>query len=224
MAFDADDTLWDCQSHFDKVERDYAKLLSAYADEEEVSRQLFETETKNMPLLGYGAKAFTLSLVENAVRVSQGRVSAEEIARIVDLGKSLLQLSAEPLPGVEATLRALQNMGKYHLAVLTKGELSDQEGKLRRSGLELFFDAVSIVSTKTQDSFLDLCNQFSVPPSALCMVGNSLPSDITPALAVGGAAIHIPFHTQWAHETAEPFEHPMLRTVERFEEIMDVLG
>ena len=108
LAFDADDTLWDCQGHFDNVEKAYAQLLAPYADEPTVAEMLFQTETANMPLLGYGSKAFTLSLVENAVKVSRGQIAAADVLRIVELGKSLLTLPATPLPEVRPTLEALR--------------------------------------------------------------------------------------------------------------------
>lgn len=133
IAFDADDTLWDCQSHFAAAERRYCDLLKPYAAEEEVSASLFCTETANMPLLGYGCKAFTLSLIENAVAVSGGRISGSAIGEIVNLGKELLNIPATPLPGVERTLASFHAEGRYRLVVFTKGELLDQENKLRRS-------------------------------------------------------------------------------------------
>ena len=145
IAFDADDTLWALQNYFEEVEHEYCELLSEYGNEKEISAALLETEGKNMSDLGYGCKAFTISLVENAVKVSHGKVEANVIAQIVDLGKSLLHLDAKPLEGVEKTIaclkdRFIQNAGnaslKYKLAVFTKGELMDQENKLWRSGLQ----------------------------------------------------------------------------------------
>lgn len=223
MAFDADDTLWDCQSYFEQVEQDYCELLSEYASARDISASLFETETANMAELGYGSKAFTLSLVENAVRVSRGRLTAYQTDNILRLGRSLLRLPATPLEGVASTLDRLRRSGRFRLAVFTKGELLDQENKLRRSGLERFFDVVSIVSDKTETSYRRLCHELEVEPGELCMVGNSFRSDIAPALAVGACAIHVPFHVTWKHEEAEPFSHERLVTVERFEQVGDVV-
>lgn len=220
IAFDADDTLWDCQSHFVAVERRYQELLSPYADAEHVSGELFRTESSNMELLGYGTKAFTLSLVENAVAVSGGRVSAAVIGEIVALGKSLLRLPATPLPGVRETLAALRGR---RLVLFTKGELLDQENKLRRSGLEGFFSHVEIVSDKTEREYLALCRHISVSPDHLLMVGNSFRSDIAPALAVGAWAAHIPFHVTWQLEITEEFGHERLRRLSRFSELPDLL-
>lgn len=233
VAFDADDTLWDCQGYFDRVEQAYCRVLAPYADAETVSRTLFSTESRNMPLTGYGSKAFTLSLIENAVSVSGGKVKGTEISRILELGYSLLRLPATPLPGVEATLQKLRQRGgetvgqgtarRYRLAVFTKGELMDQENKLHRSGLYDLFDVVAICSDKTSKSFLRLCHELKVDPTELCMVGNSLKSDIAPALAIGAKAVHIPFSTTWKHEEADPIEDPRLRTVSSFQDLLTLL-
>lgn len=235
IAFDADDTLWALQDCFEEVENEYCDLLADYGSKEEISAALFETESGNMADLGYGVKAFIISLVENAVKVSQGRVPAPLIARIVELGKSLLHVDAKPLEGVEKTLSALREKkttdgsevgagdGKYRLAVFTKGELMDQENKLWRSGLQRYFDVVSIVSDKSPEAYRHLCKELGVTPAELVMVGNSFKSDIAPALKIGAAAIHIPFHTIWAHEKTEEFSHERLRRISRFEEILDIL-
>ena len=223
IAFDADDTLWALQNYFEEVEEAYCELLADYGNKEEISASLFETECGNMEDLGYGVKAFTISLVENAVKVSQGKVSALLIGRIVELGKTLLRLDARPLEGVEPTLMRLRETRHYRLAVFTKGELKDQENKLWRSGLQRYFDVVSIVSDKTPEAYRRLCNELQVTPEELVMVGNSFKSDIMPALKIGASAIHIPFHTTWAHENAEEFAHERLRRICRFDEILNFL-
>lgn len=149
VAFDADDTLWDCQGAFCAVEHALAKLLSPYAEADEVLRVLAATERRNMPLTGYGAKAFTLSMVEAAVGVSRGCVGGEEIDEVLRLGRRLMELPATPLPGVEATLRRVREVVSCPVVVFTKGELRDQEGKMDRSGLRRWFDDVVTVDDKT---------------------------------------------------------------------------
>ena len=221
IAFDADDTLWALQNYFEDVEHEYCLLLAEYGKEKEISAALFETESKNMPDLGYGCKAFTISLVENAIKVSHGKVEANVIAQIVDLGKSLLHLDAKPLEGVEQTLAYIRKMRKYKLAVFTKGELKDQENKLWRSGLQRYFDVVNVVSDKKPEAYRHLCKDLEVKPEELLMVGNSFKSDVAPALSIGCSAIHIPFHTTWAHEQTEEFEHPNLRRISHFTELLD---
>lgn len=229
IAFDADDTLWDCQSYFMEVERQYCKLLAPYCDAEKASASLFQTEMRNMAELGYGCKAFTLSLIENAVCVTDGRITATELLEVMNLGRSLLHLTAEPLPEVRETLSTLHTpYSTLHengprLAVLTKGELLDQQNKLRRSGLEPFFSHVSIVADKTENEYRQLCSDMGIEPSELLMVGNSFKSDIAPALNIGAWAAHIPFHVTWAHEHAEAYEHDRLFTLSHFGELLGIV-
>ena len=160
IAFDADDTLWDNQGHFNAVEKAYCRLLSPYGTEEQVSAALFETETANMPLLGYGCKAFTLSLIENAVSFSKGQITAQQLLEVEQLGKSLLTLSATPLPGVVDALRTLRQSGRYRLVVFTKGELLDQQNKVIRSGLRAFFITISSIFLSRLSIFSILCGFF----------------------------------------------------------------
>ena len=178
IAFDADDTLWDCQSWFDEVEHKCCELLSPWATAREVSEGLFATERKNLSLTGYGTKAFTLSLVENAVRVSHEQLTGDIVMKLLMLGQDLLRFPTTPLPEVEETLRRLAEKRHYRLVVFTKGELMDQEGKLRRSGLEQYFSHVETVSNKTEREYRQLCENLSVAPEETLMVGNSFRSDI----------------------------------------------
>lgn len=224
IAFDADDTLWDCQSHFDAVEAAYCKLLEPYGTGDAASAALFERETANMPLLGYGCKAFVISLVENAISFSKGRISAAELQKIVTLGKSLLQLEAAPLEGVEPALEALRQSGRYALAVFTKGELLDQENKLCRSGLKEYFDDVLIVSDKTEAAYRQLCRRHGVALHEFLMVGNSFKSDIEPVLRLGGYAAHIPFYTMWQHERTQEYSHEHLWLLRHFSELGGLVG
>ena len=224
IAFDADDTLWDNQGHFDAVEKAYCRLLSPYGTAEQVSAALFETETANMPLLGYGCKAFTLSLIENAVTFSKGQITAHQLLEVEQLGKSLLSLPATPLPGVVDALKALRQSGRYRLVVFTKGELLDQQNKVIRSGLRSFFDDVIVVSDKTRHEYQRLCAMFDTGVSRLLMVGNSFKSDIAPVLQLGGYAVHIPFDKVWQHEVVEEYDHPRLRRLQSINELPSLLA
>ena len=219
IAFDADDTLWDCQSWFDEVEHKCCELLSPWATAREVSEGLFATERKNLSLTGYGTKAFTLSLIENAVRVSKEQLTGDIVMRLIELGKDLLNFPTTPLPEVEETLRTLAEQRHYRLVVFTKGELMDQEGKLARSGLEQYFSHVETVSNKTEREY----RQLDVAPEQTLMVGNSFRSDIAPALAAGAYAIHIPYHVVWELEKLEEFPHDRLHKITHFGEILDIL-
>lgn len=223
IAFDADDTLWDCQGHFDDVEAQYCRLLATYATPEEVSAALFSTETANMPLLGYGSKAFTISLVENAIAISNGQVDATTIKSIIDLGKTLLDMPATPLPGVADTLRQIRAMGRWKMAVFTKGDALEQEGKIRRSGLAEMFDDCVIVADKTSREYNRLCALFDTDVTHLLMVGNSFRSDIEPVLKLGGQAIHVPYSKEWRHEATQEYSHPRLRTAASFSDLLHYL-
>lgn len=224
LAFDADDTLWDCQSHFEKATDRCCEILAPFADAVTVRAALFQTETKNMPDLGFGTKAFTLSLVENAIRVSKGQVPANDVARILELGRELLHLPATPLDGVVETLDYLQKKGRWKMVLFTKGELLDQQSKLHRSGLAHFFSRTVIVSDKTTDEYRRLCGDCGCLPHELLMVGNSFKSDIQPVLEIGGYAVHIPFHVTWELEHAPTFQHERLVELEHFTQLAPLLG
>ena len=221
IAFDADDTLWDCQSHFEAVEEHLYQLIAPYCDNP--AQELYQTESGNMADLGYGCKAFTISIIETALRVAGDHLSAAELTDLLNDCKSLLHLPATPLPEVEETLQRLQAW-PYRLVVFTKGELQDQENKLKRSGLAKYFSHVEITSDKTELEFQQLCEHLGILPSQLLMVGNSLKSDIAPALAVGASAIHIPFHVTWQLEHFEDIEHERLVKIAHFNEIIHILN
>ena len=221
IAFDADDTLWDCQSHFEAVENHLYRLIAPYC--EEPAKELFMTESGNMADLGYGCKAFTISIIETALRVGGDHLSAEQLTDLLSHSKSLLHLPATPLPEVEETLQRLLAY-PYQLVVFTKGELQDQENKLKRSGLAKYFSHVEITSDKTEVEFQQLCEHLGILPNELLMVGNSLKSDISPALNIGASAIHIPFHVTWQLEHFDDIEHPRLIKISHFNEIISALG
>ena len=222
IAFDADDTLWDCQSHFEEVEQHLYSLIAPYC--EDPKQELFQTESGNMADLGYGCKAFTISILETAMRVAGNDLSISQLKDLLAHCKQLLHLPATPLPSVEETLKVLRSrIEGNRIVVFTKGELQDQENKLKRSGLLKYFDDVEITSDKTQHEFLALCEHQQIHPSELLMVGNSLKSDIAPALAVGASAIYIPFHVTWQLEHFEEFDHERMTKVKNFSEILEIL-
>ena len=223
VAFDADDTLWDCQSWFDEVEHKCCQLLAPWATPDEVSQGLFATERRNLPLTGYGTKAFTLSLIENAVRVSRQQLTGDVVMQLLALGRQLLLFPTTPLPEVEATLRQLSQSRRYRLVVFTKGELLDQQNKLHRSGLEPYFSHMETVSNKTEQAYRQLCQNLGVAPEQTLMVGNSFRSDIAPALQAGAYAVHIPYHVVWELEKSEEFPHPRLQKITRFSQLLDIL-
>ena len=218
VAVDADDTLWDCQSYFTAAEQVFKETLLPYGPPEETFAQLTRRELANMDSLGFGGKAFTLSLVETAI--SYG-ASTGEIHTILQAGRAVIDLPATPLDGVVETLEALR--GRYRLILYTKGDLQEQTAKIRRSGLAPLFDDVLIVAHKDESSYRRLCGANGCAPEAFLMVGNSFRSDIDPVLRIGGSGIHIPFHLSWAYEEVEEYDHPRLAKVATFKEILRFL-
>ena len=223
IAFDADDTLWDCQSHFEKVENHLYSLIAPYC--EDPKHELFLTESGNMADLGYGCKAFTISIIETALRIAGNDISSTQLKELLAHCKQLLHLPATPLPEVVETLETLRTCleGDSKMVVFTKGELQDQENKLKRSGLLKYFDDVEITSDKSQLEFLDLCEHQQIHPSELLMIGNSLKSDIAPALAIGARAIHIPFHVTWQLEHFDDIDHERLIKISHFSDILNYI-
>ena len=173
IAFDADDTLWDCQSHFEEVENMLYNIIGPYCMDPK--HELFVTESNNMEDLGYGCKAFTISVMETALRVCGNDLSATQLSELLEAGKHLLQLPATPLPGVEETLQRLSvacRTSTLKLVCFTKGELQDQENKLRRSGLGKYFDHVEITSDKTEKEFLALCRHLDIEHERMVKIDN----------------------------------------------------
>lgn len=200
IAFDADDTLWHNETIFEQVHERYREMLSRYHDTETVNRTLFATEMRNLDLYGYGVKGFTLSAIETAIQLTEGKISTAEIHRLLELGRDMLAHPVELLDGVAETLAALA--AEHRLLVITKGDLRDQERKIAKSGLADFFSHVEIVSEKNEASYASILRRHSIRAERFLMVGNSLKSDILPVLALGGTGVHIPYALTWAHEHA----------------------
>ncbi len=222
IAFDADDTLWVNEPFFRDAEDAFCDLMKPYIDSDHCAKQLFDVEMQNLPLYGYGIKPFTLSLIEAALRFSEGQVSNADINTLIERGKKMLQEPIELLDGIEDTLKGLSN--KYRLVVATKGDLLDQERKLIKSGLESYFHHIEIVSDKTEKQYQKLIRHLDITPEAFLMVGNSVKSDILPVLNIGAKAIHIPFHTTWEHEVVnEPIDHPNFKELSESREMLTFL-
>ena len=222
IGFDADDTLWVNETYFLETEQKLRLLLAPYVDGETVSAELFRTESRNMPLYGYGVKAYILSVLETAIRITDGKVPANVLEQILLLGKEQLSKPVELLDGVEETLNAL--VGRYRLIVVTKGDLLDQEQKLRRSGIEHLFHHVEIMSDKTDREYRLLLKHLDIQPEEFLMIGNSVRSDILPPLELGSYAIHVPYQTTWAHEKVdEPVVSSRFFTVDSLWDVISLL-
>ncbi len=224
VAFDADDTLWHNETLFRDTAGRFTEILSRYCSEETIAARLFQTEMRNLEHYGYGIKSFTLSMIETAIELTDGEVSSREIAEILGFARSMLNHPVELLEGVEETIGALES--RYRLLVVTKGDLLDQQSKLARSGLGDRFEAVRVVTSKDRATYESIVAGLGIPSDRFVMVGNSLKSDVIPALEAGTRAIHVPYHTEWAHEVVDPsvVDEYDITTVERITRVPEILG
>ena len=223
IAFDADDTLWVNEPYFRRTEEKFCTLFSEFLPTHDIERELLKTEIGNLGLYGYGIKGFVLSMIETALSVTDGQINTQAIEKILTLGKELLNEPIELLEGVEQVLQTLQ--GKYRLVVATKGDLLDQERKLKKSNLSQYFHHIDVMSEKDDASYLKLVKHLDIEPGELLMVGNSLKSDIIPVLNIGGHAIHVPYHITWVHEMVEnQVEHENFKSVTHIQEILPLLS
>lgn len=218
IGFDADDTLWHSQGMFDLSEEKFAAMLRGYGDQALIAARLREVERRNLDFNGFGVKSFTLSLIETAIEVTEGKVGTDTIGEILEMGRAMLRNPVETLPGVQEALRALA--GSHRFILITKGDLLDQERKLAASGLGELFDAVEIVSHKNTETYRRAFARHGDGPGAAMMVGNSLKSDVLPALEAGAWGVHIPYHSTWALEHAEaPLNHPRFFALKSLKEL-----
>ncbi len=198
IGFDADDTLWVNETYFRETEERFAELLEGYETKNKVDQELFKMEMENLELYGYGVKGFMLSMIESALDLSNNKIPQETISEILNLGKKMISHPVELLDGVEEVLSRLEN--KYRLIVLTKGDLLDQERKLEKSGISKYFHHVEVLSDKRESNYSNLLEHLEINVDEFLMIGNSLKSDVLPILNIGAKAVHVPFHTTWAHE------------------------
>ena len=206
VGFDGDDTLWHSETRFHFTQGEFRDLLKRHVPDADVDRRLAEMEMKNLGIYGYGVKSFTLSMLETAIELTEGRIPTSDLEVILGWGKGMLMEPTELLDGVEETLRLLG--GRYDLLLITKGDLFDQEGKLARSGLGDLFLGVEILSEKNTDSYRGVFTRRAIKPEHFAMVGNSLRSDVVPVVSLGAQAVHIPYEVTWHHEHVPEEELP----------------
>lgn len=224
IGFDADDTLWDNEIYFRETEREFSTLLKPFSAEDKALEELFRTETANLQVYGYGIKSFMLSMIETALRISGGMVAQKTIEDIVELGKEQILKPLVLLEGVVETLERLYRQGQ-RMIVATKGDLLDQERKLRNSGIDRYFHHIEIMSEKKAENYRKLLTHLDIDGAEFLMVGNSVKSDILPVLELGGSAVHIPFHTTWQHELVENIpESDRFVTIDRIGLLSDILN
>lgn len=208
IGLDADDTLWHSEDLYQDVETRFVELLGEYVpDGVDVREALRATEQRMLPISGYGVKAFTLSMVECAVTVSQGAVPSTVVGDVLALGMAML---TEPVRLLDGVAEVLEDLGRDHrLILITKGDLIHQSRKLEMSGLAHHFSHVDIVMEKDEATYRRILADLGVEPARFCMIGNSVRSDVLPVLAIGGSAVHVEYHVTWAHELVD-HDHPIV--------------
>ncbi len=220
IGFDADDTLWVNEPYYRDAEEQFVQLVTSYGVNGNIAGALFETEISNLRLYGYGIKAFILSLVECAIQLTDGGVSSRDISLIIGIGKSMLEHPIELFNDVKLVLKRLAP--HYRLIVATKGDLLDQERKMRRSGIADYFHHIEVMSDKKEQHYVQLLKHLDIAPESFLMIGNSLKSDIIPPLELGAWGVHVPYHTTWAHEEVD--KEPESTRFFQVEQIHQVLG
>ncbi|MFB2551584.1 HAD family hydrolase [Ensifer soli] len=222
IAFDADDTLWQNEQFYRFTQARFAELLAPYAEAADLDARLLAAERRNLGLYGFGIKGFTLSMIETALEVTEGKAPGAVVSGILAAGREMLAHPVETLPGVRETLEALAP--RYRLLMITKGDLFDQERKLAASGLGDLFAAVEIVSDKTVATYERIFARHGDGAGRALMVGNSLKSDILPAIAAGSFGVYVPHDLTWVHEHAEkPANHPRFRELDTIDGLLRLL-
>lgn len=220
IAFDADDTLWENENFFREAEQQFCDLLKEYQPQDKIMEELFKVEVQNMETYGYGIKAFILSLVETALLVSDKQITPEQVEAIVGIGKAMLNKDVVLLDGIRDVLEELAP--RYRLVLATKGDLLDQERKLKKSGLLNYFHHIEVMTHKKEENYQELLNHLDIPAKRFMMIGNSLKSDVLPVINLGGTAVHVPYHTTWVFEQMNPEDIKSDRFFE-LKKIRDVL-
>ena len=219
IAFDADDTLWDNEGYFLEAEHKFCELMEDYLPQHSTSRELLQTEIKNISLYGYGIKAFILSMIETAIRISDKTISVTVVEKIIGFGQELLEKPVHIMVGVEEVLQSLKE--RYRLVMATKGDLLDQERKLKKSGLASYFHHIEIMSEKKEEDYQKLIKHLDIQPSEFLMIGNSIKSDVLPVLNIGGHGFHVPYHTTWGHEKIDiQLDHPNFQQLKTIKEVL----
>ncbi len=222
IAFDADDTLWHNEPYFDEAQEKFCELFQNFASKQDILSRILNHQIKNLPIYGFGIKAFTLSMIETALELTNHQINGKGIEKIIQVGKDLLSKPVDLLPHVEEVLEHLKINNK--LIVATKGDLKDQHRKLHDSGLGHYFHHIEVMSDKQEIDYQKMLKRLDCEPKDFLMIGNSLKSDVLPVLNIGGYAIHVPYHTTWEYEKID-FEiiHDNFKEVQQINEILSIL-
>lgn len=222
IAFDADDTLWHNEPYFDEAQERFCELFQDFASKQEILGLILNHQIKNLPLYGFGIKAFTLSMIDSALELTNQSISGQNIAKVIQIGRDLLQKPVELLAEVEPVLQQLH--GRYKLIVATKGDLKDQHRKLHDSGIGHYFHHIEVMSDKQEIDYQKMLGRLDCKAEDLLMIGNSLKSDVLPVLNIGGHAVHIPYHTTWEYEKIDfEINHPNFKAFSSLQEVLTLL-
>jgi putative hydrolase of the HAD superfamily len=202
IAFDADDTLWHNENIYAWGRERFGEIIAPYLHGVDVDSHLNQTELCNLKYYGYGVMSFTFSLIETAIELTVGKISAVDIKSLLDLSKEMIASEVHLFDDARATLDTLSR--KFPLMLITKGELLHQQSKIARSGIRDYFRFVEIVSDKTRDTYAEILHRHNMDASGFLMVGNSLRSDILPVIELGGWGVYIPNELTWSHEMSDP--------------------
>jgi len=212
IAFDADDTLWHNESLYKMGRARYVELLAKYKPQGSIDEQLDEVQIRNLRYYGYGVKNFVLSLIETSIKLTGGRITADDIQCLIDLSKEMIAAEVRLFDGAEKVVAKLSS--SFSLMLITKGDLLHQRSKIDRSGLRKHFQHIEIVSDKTRDAYKEILDRHNVEASRFLMIGNSLRSDILPVVELGAWAVYVPYELTWSHEEIDPAQDVRHRYVE----------
>ena len=226
VGFDGDDTLWKSEDYYRRAEADFEAILGTYVDlaDARTHQHLLDVERRNLKIFGYGVKGMTLSMLETAIQLTDERISARDLHRVIEIGRATLLHPVDLLPGIREAVERIA--ADHEIVLITKGDLFHQEAKIAQSGLADLFHRIEVVSEKDEPTYARVLRELKVEPSRFAMVGNSLRSDIEPVLGLGGWGIHMPYHVTWALEAEHGVAHdaPRLRVVENAGQLSDALA
>ena len=221
IFFDADDTLWENERHFREAEDKFIELLADYTTPQGVQQMLWEKQEDNIPLFGYGSKTYLIGMTDAALELCGGHMPEKIYYGIKKIITELAFHELELIDGVIETLEALQ--GRYKLIVATKGDLTEQLAKFRKSGLSQYFHHCEVMENKDEKNYLELCAKHELDPAKLLMIGNSVKSDIAPVVNIGGVAINTPHEITWVHEMMDMPESDRIIVVEKITDVLNYL-
>ena len=221
IFFDADDTLWENEIYFRNAEARFIELMAEYSSPEQLQKVLCEKQEDNIPLFGYGSKTYMIGMTDAAMHLCGGNLPEHIYYGIKKIITDLAFHELQIIEGVEQTLQALQD--HYTLIVATKGDLTEQMAKYRKSGLTGYFHHCEVMENKDEKNYLELAAKHDLEPQQLLMIGNSVKSDIAPVVNIGGWAIHTPHDVVWVHEMMDMPQSDRIIEVTRISDILQHL-